>query len=269
MTLFSQRNNLKPIRVEIQLNDLDYKTRTALWNTIYESFIEITLVRDKYNEGQMARYIWANYFNNPINQMYDYSTQLIRDIQESFQSGNWYTIFDFIELIIALDLDFVDDIIEKINDVLIRELSGYRIVNYQFTKITDENEIKTIENAINNSLDGTRLHLNRALELLSDRKNPDYRNSIKESISAVEALCVEITGDPKATLGQALKNSKLKEEFHGGILNGFSNLYGFTSNAEGIRHALMDEPTLKQEDALYMLVSCSAFVNYLRSKMNK
>jgi hypothetical protein len=43
-------------------------------------------------------------------------------------------------------------------------------------------------------------------------------------------------------------------------------MYGYTSDAEGIRHALMDEPTLESEDAKFMLVSCSAFVNYLRSK---
>ena len=48
-------------------------------------------------------------------------------------------------------------------------------------------------------------HLQQSIALLAQKPNPDYRNSIKESISAVEALCIAVTGDPKATLGQALK----------------------------------------------------------------
>jgi hypothetical protein len=43
------------------------------------------------------------------------------------------------------------------------------------------------------------------LDLFEGRKATDFRNSIKESISAVEAMCQILTGDDKATLGQALK----------------------------------------------------------------
>ena len=40
---------------------------------------------------------------------------------------------------------------------------------------------------------------------MCDRKAPDYRNSIKESISAVEGMCQAINNDANATLGQAIK----------------------------------------------------------------
>ena len=107
--------------------------------------------------------------------------------------------------------------------------------------------------------------------MLSDRKNPDYRNSIKESISAVETICKRISKNPKATLGDALnelvKNGKIK--FHGAIQSAFKNLYGYTNDADGIRHSLMEEESLDQEDALFMITSCSAFVNYLTVKTLK
>jgi hypothetical protein len=45
-------------------------------------------------------------------------------------------------------------------------------------------------------------------------------------------------------------------------------MYGSTSDAQGIRHALREEPTLDSDDARFMLVSCSAFVNYLKTKAN-
>ncbi|MGH6983986.1 MAG: hypothetical protein ACREEI_07150 [Stellaceae bacterium] len=43
----------------------------------------------------------------------------------------------------------------------------------------------------------------------------------------------------------------------------FDKLYGYASDADGIRHALLDEEKLTYEDAQFMLVTCSAFVNYL------
>ena len=50
----------------------------------------------------------------------------------------------------------------------------------------------------------------------------------------------------------------------------FHNLSGFTS-AQGNRHALgfMEEANLKQDDASFYLIACSAFVNYLTSKSSE
>ena len=116
-----------------------------------------------------------------------------------------------------------------------------------------------------------RTHLENSLKLLSDRKSPDYRNSIKESISAVEAICRLIAKDKNATLGQALKVVENKVGLHGALKASFSSLYGYTSSAKGIRHALglLEEPSLSFEDSKFMLVSCSAFINYLISKASK
>lgn len=267
MSLFSKRNNYSPVRVEIQLESLDAKTRTHLWNLIHEDFVNL-FIRKNHNDDYLweAKNIWTDFFVLPINQMPYNNYELQDKVQDLFARGDWHTIFDFIEFILKSN-NYLDEIAEKCNSILERELSAYRLINNQFIKITDEIEIEAIESAINTSKDGIKLHLTRSLELLSNRQNPDYRNSIKEAISAVEAFCIEITGDQKATLGEALKHPILKDVFHGSLLKGFSNIYGFTSNAEGIRHALMDEPKLKQEDALFMLVSCSAFVNYLRAKI--
>ena len=109
-------------------------------------------------------------------------------------------------------------------------------------------------------------HLEQALNLLADRKSPDYRNSIKESILAVEATCQLITGNSKATLGQVLGEIEKKVDIHPALKSSFSKLYGYTSDADGIRPALLEESNLNFEDAKFILVSCSAFINYLKSK---
>ena len=54
------------------------------------------------------------------------------------------------------------------------------------------------------------------------------------------------------------------------LKSAFEKLYEYTNQPEtGIRHALMEEegnyvPSL--EEALFMLVACSAFVNYMQAK---
>jgi hypothetical protein len=56
---------------------------------------------------------------------------------------------------------------------------------------------------------------------------------------------------------------------HSALKKGFSSIYGYTSDNDGIRHALTQDSNCDQEDAKYMLVSCSAFVNYLIVKATK
>lgn len=143
---------------------------------------------------------------------------------------------------------------------------AYRIVNNQIVEVTSEEEIKEIENALM-VIKPVAKHLSSSMALLSQRPNPDYRNSIKESISAVEYICREITG--KTTLGEALKELDKKGLRLSNMLKtAFEKLYVYTNDrATGIRHALMDEKDAPGfDEAKFMLVACSAFVNYINAK---
>ncbi|MBY0098678.1 hypothetical protein [Mesobacillus maritimus] len=62
---------------------------------------------------------------------------------------------------------------------------------------------------------------------------------------------------------------RLGVQMHGALREGFLKIYGYTSDGDGIRHALIEEPSLSFEDAKFMLVACSAFVNYLVVKSEK
>lgn len=157
------------------------------------------------------------------------------------------------------------------NQVLEAENSGYRFVGDVITPISSATELKEIEEALGvpDKLRPVAEHIDAALRLYADRENPDYRNSIKESISAVEALCRLVTEKPKATLGEALKALSSKVRIHGAFKAAFEKLYGYTSDEEGIRHSLMTESDVQSEDAKFMLVSCSAFVNYVIEKCSR
>lgn len=102
--------------------------------------------------------------------------------------------------------------------------------------------------------------------MLSDRKVPNYRNSVKESISAVEAACRLVSGNMSATLAEALQKI---ENLHPALAKAFKQLYGYTSAAKGVRHSLIDEPTITYADAKFMLVTCSAFVPIYRPQQRR
>jgi hypothetical protein len=94
----------------------------------------------------------------------------------------------------------VDEVKAGCNATLQGETSGYRFVVDSLVGITPEAEISGIEkaSALSSLFTPVRFHIESALSLLGDRKSPDYRNSIKESISAVESMCKLIARSEKA-----------------------------------------------------------------------
>ena len=182
----------------------------------------------------------------------------------------WYEVYDFVDIHLAvLDEEKKIQRAQQYNELFEQEKSGYRVVNNSVEPITNKQEIEIIETASNSPYRSVNEHLQKALEFYGDRKNPDYENSIKESICTVESMCCIITGKD-ATLNKAiekLKNSGV--HIHPCLEKAFVSLYAYTSDEKGIRHAGMDFVDANAEDAKYMLVSCSAFVNYLIEKWSK
>jgi len=273
---FSQRIRKKPIKAKLQIDSMDNDLRIALWNAFQIFFLDE--VKSDWISGSefkiFFKILWHNFFKLPLDTLDDYFPETYKKIRKWFFEWEWYEVYDFIEFVSQVDSPVDKKNFRKFcNKMLERELSGYRFVGNMITKITDENELKEIEEAIEKSkktkLSGVNLHLKSALSKLSDRKSPDYRNSIKESISAVEAISQIISGDPKAELGQALKIIEQNVGLHGALKKGFMAIYGYTSDEDGIRHAMLEESKVSFEDAKYMLVSCSAFINYLIMKATK
>ncbi|MEN9848738.1 MAG: hypothetical protein RL368_1478 [Pseudomonadota bacterium] len=84
----------------------------------------------------------------------------------------------------------------------------------------------------------------------------------------MEALAKIITKNEKATLGEALKKMEVTHKIPTVLKEAFNKLYGYTSDQGGIRHALTETSVeITLTEARFMLVTCSAFVNYLLSKM--
>jgi hypothetical protein len=276
---FSLRKGLIDISKTIQINDIDETLRNSLWNILYQNIFY------RYDESKNDQFynwerkdefldnftesLWRDFFYSPLNLKPSSKATQLSAIFKKYNAYKWNEIYDFIEYV----LNYVnsDNLNNAINDELSRKLSGYRFVGGVITDITSKQEIELLEETLNDdTFPAVKSHLRRALELLSDKQNPDYRNSIKESISAVESLAQAITGDPKATLGKALDKLEMcgkKIKIHPALRSAYSSLYGYTSDEGGIRHAMTSELNLSPEDAKFFLLICSAFINYVKSKL--
>ncbi|MDD4353876.1 MAG: hypothetical protein PHN56_05460 [Candidatus Nanoarchaeia archaeon] len=286
---FSERNGYKKIKTEFQKESMDDDLKNSLWNCISNYFFNYFKDAVAYSNAlgydfkiRFIEDLAFNFFKITIEDLPTYKLDLIKSIKNWIYETDWFNVYDFIESIINFIKNYdysISEILDNssilknleyiLNFILKRELSGYSLISGMITPIISDEEIKEIEKVLDFPLKGVNIHIQTALKHLSNKKNPDYRNSIKESISAVESLCQLISGDKNATLGQALKIVEKTLKINSALKSGFSNIYGYTSSDEGIRHALFDESTLDLEDAQFMLVSCSAFINYLIEKSNK
>lgn len=277
---FSQRLGITPIEKAIQIGKIDEELRNSLWS-ILTTFYWDTFDKDKYyitqradlingsNLNNLFTFIWLHYFKKPIDtipQLYYDHFGGLEILRNYFFSAKWYEVYDFVEFVSIYGLESTrNHFIEACNTFLETENSGYRFVDGKIIEISSLDEVNEIENAIEKATPyyGVKQHLNSAIALLSNKQKPDYRNSIKESISAVEALCKKISNDDKATLGAAIKSLEKKGVVHPALKSAFLALYGYTNDAGGIRHALMEESNLSSADARFMLITCSAFINYV------
>jgi hypothetical protein len=92
---------------------------------------------------------------------------------------------------------------------------------------------------------GARDHLRKAAEELTAGRYPD---SIRESINAVAS--VARTLEPDGSLSGALAKLEKSAKIHTAMKGGFTRLYGYTSDEQGIWHAHLNEPSAKPDETM-------------------
>ena len=283
---FAERNGFVKEKT-VQVDEIDRSLRNRLYNMVH-----------RFSESSPMIHEELEYVVDRLGYQVESTTNrnwyIINTVLEGEDSSiPWYMPYEVIELFFEAKrlhckeceyrsddsceyccyTEWFRNVTTDINIMLEQEKSGYRLLNDKFVNIISDEELQEINKIIDSPYQAVKIHINKALALYSDRKKPDYENSIKESISAVESLCCIITGatGSQATLGSTLK--KLEKDggvvIHGAMKTAFEKLYGYTSDSDGIRHGGIDFTNAPAEDAKYMLVSCSAFINYLIEKQSK
>lgn len=283
---YSDTSGVAPCNTEMQLHEFDKRTRTLLSNKTFK-FLKMAFgnQRDVFSKCNVDSTFCEDILSKAFLETTRFPNGLHYDWKEVFKTRFDLVFFEasyneVLDLLWFTGKWLHNNMInpnhkslfyKTINNLFEQEYVGYRFVDGQVVAITDKQEIGEIEEACRNPYEGCRSHLKKAVVILADRDNKDYKNCIKESICAVESICQVITKNDKATLGQALKSLKDSGlKIHPALESAFSKLYGYTSDEGGIRHCEgMFESDVSFEEAKFMLVSCSAFVNYLIAESGK
>lgn len=277
---FSTRIGITDSVKQIQIDSMDKELRNRLWNVYselifnglksFDSLNKKYIILDKYFNS-----LWHNYFKKPVDDIDKFVSVNYNDIKKYFFNASWYNIYEFLEFSIIFISNhenkfqgFLSDVIIEVNRVLTEEYSGFRLTNGVFCPITNDFEIKSVNDTFEYFKKGLKLqivnkHFGEAICLISKKPEADYRNSIKESISAIEALCRVFLSSDKSVLSDSLKIMASKNMFdiYPTILSSIDKLYSFSSTVA--RHAEVSDYCCKFEDAQFMLISCSSIINYL------
>jgi hypothetical protein len=198
--------------------------------------------------------------------------QIQTEVQELMNTCPWFKIYDIIE---ALHASFAqsdehsgdDDarvFAQEMNEFFVDEGIGWQIVRGQIVMRGTEAFEAVVTEAVS-ALEASerptaakRLH--EALEDLSRRPEADLPGAVSHAMGSLECVARDLTGDPKATLGQILNR-------YPGLLpkpldNALSQVWGFASNEA--RHVVEGREISRDEAEL--IVGLSAVVSTFLSR---
>jgi hypothetical protein len=192
---------------------LPRELRNALWN----AYCKYTGAG---NPGPGSPYngfcavIWTEFMHMPIDEFQLNTWQQVQKFsKETFYSQDWMQVFAIIEFTFIHFNPIIykkADLQKAINEHLSDYSSAFRLVGDRFAPISDEEQLREVELALDIPLKPVKEHLKNALQSLRDPSSTASLDSTRESIHAVESLCQILTGQPNDSLGPALNKLKGK-----------------------------------------------------------
>lgn len=269
---FSQRNGLAAVPPQLRLGELSDGLRNRLHYVFDSSF------QSSVRYGSMSEYLTAPWdrmladthvkflgknisqFDNDVADQRDFLSRICT-------KASIGVLFDYIEFVLQHPL-CPDEFKAEIADALVQGRSAYRVLDGRtVSAVGSVLEGETIAAAIisaEGQAPGAARHL---LDAASELRRGDWSGSIRNSIHAVESVAV-VLAPSKNTLSDALAVLSKNGHVHSGLKDAFRKLYGYSSDEEGVRHALVfqDSSAADETDALFMLGACAAFVSYLLTR---
>ena len=187
----------------------------------------------------------------------------------------WFKVYDIIEALYAAMAKHdgttmsrsAHQFAEALNEFLIEEGIGWQLVNgHIVTRGTEAFEAMVTEatSALEASERPTAAkHLHEALQDLSRRPQADLPGAVYHAMGALECVACDLTGDAKATLGEAVKRNP-------GLLpkpldTALSQIWGYASNEA--RH-VQEGREINREEAELLVWLAAALSTYLTRKQS-
>jgi hypothetical protein len=278
---FSDRVGVTAPKSILQVESVDRDLRNCLWEACCEYYF-LNFNRGRYlghTEQTIFTDLYVNHFKFTSDNIRQVFNDQLNSVKLRFYELEWYEVYNFVEFLSGIgERNFQDGksvtfsdpegydqkFRERVNFFLEREKSAYRFVGTMLAPISSELERSAVEEAMasGDRFAGARSHIQQAVALFARRPESDYRNAVKEAISAVESAVRVLTGDAKATLGDGLRILDKSKSLHPAFKQAMEKLYGYTSDEGGIRHSLIDMTKVDEAEAKFMIVACSAFLNF-------
>ena len=279
---FSQRHGYEPLPEPMQLEKLSDDLRRKVWD-ITRQLLK-TLIDD-------AGYHSSSGLKRFIEQVLG---RVLKKPEDEIDTGYNSALNLLKQIILTYDFNVVLDLIEtvvnegkqnsrcimfanNIRDVFESQAAAYRLDTeehpVQFFPRTSEEQGKATQQAIqtirDGGMQGAETHLRNAARKISDG---DFAGSVADSIHAVESVARMIDPNANKNLGPALSSlANAGVIKHAALKNAFATLYGYTSDEQGVRHALLekDSPDVDLDEAVFMFGACASFAAYLVNKYQK
>jgi hypothetical protein len=270
---FSQRTGLEPIPPQLKLGEVSAELRRLLYYYISleidrESYTPYSSAVFKDEWRRVAMDLHVLFFEQPADK-FDYGAyENQKRLNVFIQRANIGGLFDLVEFLVR-QRGCSAELKRDLAGAFVTARAAYRVFDNKYiAAIGTEEQAAAFERAIADAeaknATAARKQLIAAGVAL---RNSDWAGSLRESIHAVEAMAVRLAPGTD-TLGAALKVLEQRGHLHGGLKAAFGSLYGYSSDEEGVRHALVfgDEAQVDEADALFMLGACASFVSYLLAR---
>ena len=272
---FSQAYGYEPLPAPLALEEISDTARLELWNLLYtQARHRLTFESDReYHLVGAWRDIFLALHQHFLNQPIDtFNSQIewVLHLYKRFilESLEFNEVFDLL-LAIMRHPNCPEDFTEEVAAIFRRcqlayfvETSGQPTIFPATTHREGEAISASLQVLHQSGLIAGEAHLRSAMERINDG---DWSDSIRESIHAVESVARQLDPSRSDTLGAALTSLEKHHPLHPALKRGFRNIYGYTSNEEGIRHSLVDnsESPAGPDEAIFMLGACASFASYL------
>lgn len=271
---FAQAEGLHPLPSQLQLREVSNHLRARLWVTVHEQISDSSVYRSGLSRVDgwllsILKIFWVDSLHKFIDDFDDARYSVADWTRDIIEFGRYEEVLGFIEFLVRFK-----KAPERFRARIAYDLqhcgAAYRIIGKPPTivPISSDEETEAVLEAFEElekaDQNGAIAHLTKAAEALNKDMSAD---AIRESIHCVESVARCAVPEAKS-LGAALNILDKSGELHPALRQGFNALYGYTSQEEGIRHALLDENVtqVSMDEALFMFSACAAFSTYLSRK---
>lgn len=281
--LFSERNGHRPPAGVPQFNGMDGPLRDALWKAFY---IECGALLSGYGSGShrsraplcglMCRYVIDVGFSGPFRKNWD-DHEMVEFFKGRFYDLQWWQVYDLVEFILrAIGPQShwaapheTARVCRAIQLALDRHNAGYSLVGTVFVPASSVPECDSIAQALGDGkLPQVQQHISAACQYAISDQEMDWRNAVKESVSAVESIVQFITGDHSSGVASQIAAMRNSKKIHAALGEQVVKFYGWASDVA--RHSLKEgdppDAPVSIVDARYSVSTACSIVNLLKLK---